>query len=711
MSFDVELAGCRTEPLGSYLKSLAVLRLVAEQKDAHAKGYWKDGTFHLVSELDEDALTEFFAVEYAPTPIVGPWGARSGFFSGSSEKAARDALTTIEQSAADRFARFREAIHAARACLAARGVSEKAKDAEKVELLAALRNSLPEQSLRWLDAAYVLGGSIGERGFPIVLGTGGNEGSQGFSSTFMQALLDLGLTSERVDRSSLVGALFGKPTHGVAGAATGQFAPGDTPGFNQGPGFSGGLGASACDMVLALEGAATWVSGATKRSHAGALSRLTSPFTVRSRAVGFNSADADESKARGEIWAPLWSRPASWQEVDALLSEGRAQWNGRDSRTALDMAKAAGSLGVDRGIDGFERFALLDRNGKNYFAVSLGRFQVFERSHTDLLRQLDGPLGHLDRRLHQLGDYAPQRLVAVRRRLDDALFACLQQSTSSTMSVLLRTIGRLEGLQASMDGGRNVLTSALGGLSAHWISACGDSIDLRIAVAIASIRGEGDVGLFRANLIPVDPRHPSKFVSGAGQVAWEGHSLPARMAAVLRRRLLDYERLACPALPLSSVISLQPEDAISFLDGRTDDTLLEDLIFGLSWIDWRSSRGLEDLRARWRRPVEGAGIAPAYALLSSVLDPGQRYHEPRVVPRLVGGRLEAAIELATTRLRVAGARPVRFSPTTRRMPAVKDPGIDPLRLAAALLIPILSGGRKCLLQIATHPNTEQRSEA
>ena len=88
------LEGIRPEPLGSYLKALAVLRAgrLAEQKDAQARGYWKEDVFHLVSNLDAEALLRFFADEYAPTPIVGPWGARSGFFGGASESAARAAL-------------------------------------------------------------------------------------------------------------------------------------------------------------------------------------------------------------------------------------------------------------------------------------------------------------------------------------------------------------------------------------------------------------------------------------------------------------------------------------------------------------------------------------------------------------------------------------------------------------------------------------------
>lgn len=709
MMIDLELAGCRPEPLGSYLKALAVLRLVGEQKDPGAKGYWRDDTFHLVSALDTAALVDFFAREYQPTPIVGPWGARSGFFPGSSESSAREALEAIEKSTLPRLASFRATIGGVRACLAARGVSEKAKDDDKIEVLAALRNALPDASLRWLDAAYVLGSSVGERGFPIILGTGGNEGSQGFSSTFMRALIDLGLVSDRPDRDAIRVALRGGTIQGAAEASTGQFAPGRTPGVNQAAGFSGGQSASAFDMVLAFEGAATWVSGAAKRQSSSWPTKLSSPFTVRSRAVGFNSAGRDEGKARGEIWLPIWSRPASAPELEALIAEGRAQWRGRNATTAIDIAKAAGALGVDRGIEGFERQTVLDRNGKNYFAVGAGRFEVYRRSLADLLRELDPALDRVDSRLRVLGDRAPVRLVAVRRNIDDALLSALRTPDGRRLLALLRAIGRMEALLSTMDGGRKVLKTPLGGLSTGWLVASEDCLELRIAAALSSIQGEDAVGPLRANLIPLDPRRPYSFGSGSGQVAWAGNTLAARLGAVLRRRTLDYERLGCRQLPLRSRIYADGADVGTFLDGRTDDVLLEDLLFGLTWVDWRRDAQLGQVRARWARPVEPAAIPPAYALLKSVLDPRHEWREPRIVPLLLAGKVDQAVQAATARLRVARQQPVSFAPTRRSVRPLPNPSIDAVRLAASLLIPVRDPD--LLLRLATHRGPHERMEA
>ena len=84
--YELELPGCAPIPLAHYLKALGVLRLVSEQVDEHAQGWWKSDTFWLRSTLDREGLVDFFLEHYEPTPIVGPWGARSGFFLGSSEK-------------------------------------------------------------------------------------------------------------------------------------------------------------------------------------------------------------------------------------------------------------------------------------------------------------------------------------------------------------------------------------------------------------------------------------------------------------------------------------------------------------------------------------------------------------------------------------------------------------------------------------------------
>ena len=39
------LAGCRTEPMASYLKSLGILKLISEQVDPSARGRWHRASY------------------------------------------------------------------------------------------------------------------------------------------------------------------------------------------------------------------------------------------------------------------------------------------------------------------------------------------------------------------------------------------------------------------------------------------------------------------------------------------------------------------------------------------------------------------------------------------------------------------------------------------------------------------------------------------
>lgn len=100
------LDGCAPTPLAHYLKALAILRLVSEQKDAQARGWWRDETFFLATALNREELVHFFLYEYAPTAIVAPWNGGSGFY----PKDNQEAMTAIVKSEAPRFAAYKKAL-------------------------------------------------------------------------------------------------------------------------------------------------------------------------------------------------------------------------------------------------------------------------------------------------------------------------------------------------------------------------------------------------------------------------------------------------------------------------------------------------------------------------------------------------------------------------------------------------------------------------
>ncbi len=391
----VALSGTSPTPLASYLKALGVLRLVSEQVDTNSRGYWRNDHFVLLSPLDTKGILRFFRDEYSPSAIVAPWGGRSGFYSGSSEKSARQALDAIAESTAPRLETFRRGIREVRSLLVRHGIDAKPKESDdKLALLRACRAELPDEMLGWLDACYVL--TTDDRAFPPLLGTGGNEGSASYVSNFAQAVIDCVLTRQWA--AALEAALFSvaaPSTH--ASQTAGQFAPATSGGVNASAGYSGGATLNPWDLLLCLEGTLLFSVTATRRMGGGSGSIMSAPFTVRPSGSGSGALSiADEGAARAEMWMPLWSGAATVAELSAVLGEGRVQYGrnrARQARNALDFARAAATLGVQRGIDSFQRYSVVQRLGKNMIAVPVGRLRVERRPAAELIDRLDAPAG------------------------------------------------------------------------------------------------------------------------------------------------------------------------------------------------------------------------------------------------------------------------------------------------------------------------------
>jgi CRISPR-associated protein Csx17 len=106
------LKGCSPAPLANYLKALGILRLVGEQADAQARGWWDGERFCLLTKLSNEELEAFFLDKYEPTPLLSPWNKGCGFF-----KVNDPGLCPLEESTAPRFQKFRDGIVAGRRLL------------------------------------------------------------------------------------------------------------------------------------------------------------------------------------------------------------------------------------------------------------------------------------------------------------------------------------------------------------------------------------------------------------------------------------------------------------------------------------------------------------------------------------------------------------------------------------------------------------------
>ena len=473
-----QLDGCAPAPLAHYLKALGILRLVAEQADRDARGWWDGDRFGLATKLALEELEGFFLCDYRPTPLVSPWNKGAGFLSEKNRS-----LISIQQSRSHRLANFRSGIRASqmqiediteadkiirdiKAETKIRGMStaernrirnsedykSRLREAErrfkklKAELIPSLRLTWRGAHREWMDAAMVLGDD-GIPKFPALLGTGGNDGRLDFTNNFMKRVgevfnLDSDEGKLKPAASAWIrGALWGTSFPGnLSGQPIGQYLPGTAGGANNGNGPEADSLVNPMDFILMLEGAIVFVSSASRRFGSSESSRAASPFAVNACGAAYASSSANDESARGEQWMPLWSRPSTYRELRRLFAEGRAQIGARSAREPLELARSVRRLGIARGIKAFQRYGYIERNGQSNLAVPLGRFDVVDRpsEHLTCIDDVDAWLRRLRREAR--GQSASTRLVGVEKRLVDALFAVTEHPASprSWQSVLLR---------------------------------------------------------------------------------------------------------------------------------------------------------------------------------------------------------------------------------------------------------------------------------
>jgi CRISPR-associated protein Csx17 len=700
----VRLGGCAPTPLASYLKALGVLRLVAEQADRDAKGYWENESFVLVSRLDEAELEHFFLEQYRPTPLVAPWGARSGFYPGSSEATARGALDRILACESERLSPFRSVIGDVHSLLKHLGMTEKARDEAKLYLLRACRAELPDYVLPWLDACYVL--TEEDRAFPPLLGTGGNEGSGSYVSGFAQQVV--ACVIDRAHDRALAAALFGLPRPQMGSSQTpGQFAPLAAGGPNATTGFEGRSSLNPWDFLLCLEGTLLFAAAATKRLESSTPGALAFPFTVRAVGAGSGSISlGDERNARAETWFPLWHRPATLSELSGVLAEGRVQVSGRTAEDALDFARAVSALGIQRGIDSFQRYGYLQRFGRNVIAVPLDRVDVRRNPHGDLIDDIDRWLACFRRLARQ--DVAPARLRSLTARLENTLFDLTRGQHPSRVQVVLTLFGEAQVYLARSKSARAVLPP-VPELSEHWARAADDATpEFRIAAGLAGLHAISatEDGKPRAVLpmavhfAPMDERR--HWVQGGDHRAtWGAGRLHRNLGALAARRLEAADQMWVRVAPWFARVTVPLAAAAAWLDCRLDERRIAALLPGLALA--RIPRRLDHIR------LDGPPIPAAYAVLKPLFTPRAQLERTRLAPAaedargrssssriarsvarlLAANRVNDAVTIGIRRLRAQGM-PIGVSLEGAGHPAGEA-------LLSALLIPLSDNDLRLLI--------------
>jgi CRISPR-associated protein Csx17 len=692
----IALHGLQPQPLASYLAALGVLRLVATQVRPRVRG-WFDRTGFRLDGIGEDELVDFLCDRYQPSPILTPWNGASGFFPSDKAGPAVEALAALLPARDVRFDCLRRTFGLMKERVSDLGLTEVPKKDVKARFIEALRAEVPDEAVAWIDAVAVIDGDSA-RMMPL-LGTGGNDGVLDFSSLFLRSLVEALLGDRIRRRELLVSRLFARPTLSLMKAPAGQFDPGNAGGFNTGPGFAHSTPTNPWTSVLLIEGTLVWAgTTSTRQRGLGSSYRFAaSPFTVRHTAIAHGSASSTENSsknARGEIWAPIWRRPATFSEVCRFIAEGRLDVRGRHravrrANDSLGAVDAIASLGVDRGVDEFVRYALVKRLGKAFLALPAGRVEVRYRREVDLLEQLDVELDRLDRFLARFpGKGPPALLEGKRRAIDEARFEVALRGGHDAMCTLVRAIGALELVLSRRDPGKEpALGQPLGGLSPAWIAACGDSTEVRLAAAIASLSATGAVLPMRAYLSPLDPRNVLRYAPAARAIAYVGVDVYDRLGSVLARRLLDARRTSgdVQANPTWGAVTAELDDVARLIAGEVDERALEELLFGFSWVRHAPSE-----RDRRTGDAGAPPIPTDYALLRLLFlatrletPDGRRVVVPdsSIVPLLRGGRVADALEVARRQLVSCGLRP-------RTVAASSDGAPHGRRLAAALLVPV-----------------------
>lgn len=661
------LEGCTPIPLAGYLKALGILRIVSEQFDPAARGWWDGDRFTLASTRGIGEIEKFFLTSYSPSPVLSPWNGGSGFY----PKDQADAINAIEGSSAERFASYRSAIGACRDVVGAN--KEKPSTDTKADFLDECRARLSQHLGQWMSSAFIVVPDPKTTSplltYPSLLGTGGNDGRLDFSNNFMQRLcilFDVGGAGDSHGDAQplLVSAIHGTPVAGLIKASIGQFSPSCAGGANASAGFKADGLHNPWDFILMLEGAMMFTSAVSRRYESEVRHGAAAPFAFRSEAAGDGSICVEENRGRGEQWMPLWKNPATSGEVSKLLREGRGQIAGHSAQTATQFARSIARLGVARGIAAFQRYGYVERNGLSTLATPLGRWQVAAQPHQNLL---DEVAPWVDRLSSMAADErAPASIRVASRNAQEGLLRCCQNGQSGESWRRLAT-AISDALLQYIQSSKFVLgkrAKPLPSLSPEWLEVLDDGSDeFHLATALAS-RPKMESFWFPVAGRPKDPfflQREDAFKDEQRKLVARGINLVDDLVAVGSRKRI----LASQGLEEDRVV--QPygvRDLASidrFLRADTDDGKILHLLPFLFAIRWR------DAPPRKVRRDLTFGIPPHFALLRLATIGKLRLggdheieirREPEILRHLASGDLRGASHVAIRRLRSSGLHPV-----------------------------------------------------
>lgn len=644
--------GINTDCLGHYLMSLGLLKAAAGHW-ASARGFWKEGIFHLAGDFTASELRKHLLSEWQPQPYEKWWAE-------------------------------------------AQKVGTKAKSSASLHGERAIR-SIAE--IRVADSTII---PAGRNQFNPLFGTGGNVGKRDFAKAWREAN---NLRTETDSPAWLEAALIGNtPTSLPPFTIGGTWFVYNNKAFNSGLDWSRDGSLSPWSYLLAMEGALLVRGGSGRRLGAHARPYAVFPFISQPLQP---AADVEVGqKTPGEFWAPLWNQAATLAEVRMLFQRGLARLGGRAATAPHEFALAAMAAQTDAGFSDFIRFELRQTTSSQvYEAIPRGDFQITVDPNQDRPRHCSAAIMQiLGRRWIYHLPYEPtskrskKKFTGLRGPIERLLLRVAQTPNDPEAWQIL--LLRLAESQNGIDRNLNLRKAcrAVPQLGIDWFRHSfpdSGSREIRIAAALASL-GAGSNYTAACNIYGIEirgkildfarPRRPQRAV-------WHDGDPVSSLLEMIERRLTDSDKGKLAAL--YSPLRLTASEIDFFLSGDTCDLAeVQKWLPPLTLIGWSE-------KDRWQHdPARFESLDPTtllWAFFKPFFHPldlpigarsfflGDTGPKPAFARQLFAllrsGAVRQAIAFAQTGWRAQGHAVIM-----PRVPRV----LDAPRLAAALALPISS---------------------
>jgi CRISPR-associated protein Csx17 len=486
-------------------------------------------------------------------------------------------------------------------------------------------------------------------------------------------------------------------------------------------------------MALACEGLIFFAGSASRRLGARTRPVGAFPFVVAAAAP---ETSGEAGRDRGEVWAPLWSRPMTVPELTALFARGRAEIGSHGAVTPAAFAVAITRRGVDAGINEFRRFALSKTTSANTFEPRyLGAAPVpFESAdaRSDAFERILGLIESLpaDRREGQRW-----RFVGLRGPVESALVSATGRphDAEAMLTLLDAAVQALDRVDVNRSFREKGVSWRL--LPLDWLPdlVSGDvpDIEARLALSlISTFPAEYPFALYRFGIEWRNqsgdgrPRKRSPYIrpkTPPARWVWRAGSLARNLSTVIQRRLLDWEDDEKRGAPhLRMPVGARMSDVEAWLDGHVSEALLTRWLSRMALFDWFFIPSSVRTLSPFDR--ERTAVRPALALFGllhplfdlrpvsdndrkegcDLMPPDSGIRTPAAARRMAalirGGDIDRAVEVARSRFAMAQAPLMRMDTPW----AITDPE----RLLTALLYPVSNRDRSALVRRWLRPQRQ-----